>query len=91
MTLNNDDFGSLCIYALRYCIGRQTYAPEQVVGIATAGLKELSDKDLGVIISDLDYQRYMDRYGDPKLDKPLWVSFERKVREEQEARRKCQS
>lgn len=89
MNLSIDDFGSVCIYALRYCQGRQTYAPEHIVKIVTENLKEFSDKDIAVMISDCEFQRRMDRYGDPKTDKPIWVAFEKRLKEEREAR-KCQ-
>ncbi len=91
MTLSKNDFGSLCIYALRYCNGRQTYAPGAVISIVTSNLKEITDRDLGVMISDCEYQRYMDRYGDSKIDKPMWVAFESRLKKEREDRKQCQS
>ena len=90
MKINEDDFGSLCVFALRYCEGRQTYAPELVIGIVVNNLKSISDKTLAVMLSDLEYQRRMDRYGDIKLDKPLWIAFEKHLLAEREER-KCQS
>ena len=80
--ISQDDFGTLCICAIRYCHGRQTYMPSLVQGIIRPHLSEFSDKDIGVMIDDCDYQKRMHLYGDERIDKPGWIEWELKLKEE---------
>ena len=73
--LEKDDFGTLAICAIRYCHGRQTYMPDLVRSIVRPHLKELSDKDLNVMIEDCDFQERMNLYGDKRIDKPGWLRW----------------
>ena len=73
--LEKDDFGTLAICAIRYCYGRQSYMPSLVQKIIRPHLKELSDKDLNVMIKDCDYQEIMELYGDPYIDMPGWLRW----------------
>lgn len=82
MKISRENFGTLCICAIRYCHGRQTYMPSLVQGIVTPRLKELSNKDLAVVLDDCNFQRTMRLYGDVTIDKPGWLLFEQKVHEE---------
>lgn len=80
------DFGTLCICAIRYCFGRQTYMPGMVQDIVLSHLKELSDKDIQVLLNDRDFQRTLDLYGDPNIDLPGWLRFWENVKAEAERR-----
>lgn len=73
--LTNDDLGTLAICAIRYCHGRQTYMPDLVRNIIRPHLKELSDKDLNVMIEDCYFQESMRLYGDERIDKPGWLKW----------------
>ena len=73
--ISREDFATLCICALRYCQGRQTYMPDLVRGIVAPHLPDLSDKDLGVMIEDCDFQERMNLYGDRDIDKPAWIRW----------------
>ena len=73
--LQIEDFSSLAICAIRYCHGRMTYMPDLVRGIIRPHLKELSDKDLCVMIEDCDFQERMQLYGDERIDKPGWLKW----------------
>ena len=73
--ITQEDFGTLCICAIRYCHGRQTYMPDLVRGIIVPRLPDLSDKDLGVMINDCDYQERFNLYGDERIDKPGWIRW----------------
>ena len=84
--LDQDDFGTLCICAIRYCHGRQSYMPDLVRLIVRPHLKELSDKDLGVMIDDCGFQRRFNLYGDPMIDKPGWIGWEKELLKERERR-----
>lgn len=84
--ITQEDFGTLCICALRYCHGRRTYMPGLVQEIVGGHLKELSNKDITVLVQDCEFQKSMELYGDEKIDKPGWLKWERKVRAEKERR-----
>ena len=86
ITMEQEDFGTLCICAIRYCQGRQTYMPELVQGIVRQHLKEISDKDLHVMIEDCRYQNDMNLYGDERIDKPNWLKWKQDLLAEQERR-----
>lgn len=73
--LEKEDFGTLSICAIRYCHGRQTYMPDLVRGIIKPHMKELSDKDLTVMIEDCNFQERMNLYGDERIDKPGWLKW----------------
>ena len=81
-----NDFGTLCICAIRYCHGRQTYMPGLVQKIVGGHLKELSDRDLVVMINDCEYQKTFNLYGDESVDKPGWLRWKEMLLQEQERR-----
>lgn len=84
--IDEGKFGTLAICAVRYCQGRQTYMPDTIRGIVRPHLKELSDKDLAVMINDCDYQRGTNSYGDETIDKPGWLRWEQELKAEKERR-----
>ena len=88
-SLDLQDLGTLCICALRYCHGRQTYMPSMVRDIVRPLLPLLSDKDIGVMVNDCDFQRRMELYGDEHIDKPGWLKWEQELIAEQ-ARREAE-
>lgn len=85
--LSQKDFGLLAICAIRYCHGRMSYMPDLIRGIVRPNLKEISDKDLNIMLEDSDFQRRMGLYGDENIDKPGWIQWEQTIREEIERRR----
>ena len=84
--INQEDFGALCVCALRYCHGRQTYMPGLIREIVEKPLSEISDKDIVVMQKDCDFQRRFDLYGDEKIDKPGWLEWEKILETEMERR-----
>ena len=60
--------------------------PDLVRGIIRPHLKELSDKDLGVMIDDCEFQARMRLYGDERIDKPGWLKWAKELRAEKERR-----
>ena len=84
--MNQDNFGTICICAIRYCQGRQTYMPGLVRGIVEAHLKEISDKDLAIMIDDCDFQERCKLYGDERIDKPGWLKWRELLIKEKERR-----
>lgn len=78
--ISQEDFGTLCICALRYCHGRQTYMPSLVQRIVMAHFKDLSDRDLKVIADDEQFQSDMSLWGD-YCDLVDWKNFYQTLRE----------
>ena len=53
LIVDNKDFGTLAICAIRYCQGRQTYMPYLIRSIIRPRISDVSDKDLQVMINDM--------------------------------------
>lgn len=88
--ITQEDFGTLCICAIRYCHGRQTYMPDLVRGIVVPRLPEVSDNDLQVLINDCDYQERFKLYGDERIDKPGWLQWKELLLAEKQRREEAQ-
>lgn len=88
INIDQEDFGTLCICAIRYCQGRETYMPDLVRQIIKPHFSELSDKTIGVMVDDCDFQRRMSLYGDERIDLPGWLKWEQILMEEQKKREK---
>ena len=88
MTINisQEDFGTLCICAIRYCQGRQTYMPSLVQGICRQHFNDFSDKDISVMIDDCGFQERMNLYGDERIDKPDWMKWKEDLLKEKSRR-----
>lgn len=86
ISISQDDFGTLCICAIRYCQGRQTYMPSLVQGIVREHFSELSDRDINVMLDDCKFQEQMNLFGDPNVDKPDWIRWRKDLEKEQERR-----
>lgn len=84
--IERDDFGTLCICALRYCHGRQTYMPSLVQKIVRKYLGEFTDKDIAVMVDDCEFLRRNNLYCDEKIDKPNWLAWEKSVKAERDRR-----
>ena len=87
--VDTEDFGTLCICALRYCHGRETYMPGLVQDIIRPLLPHVSDKTLGVMIEDCGFQERMHLYGDEHIDKPGWIKWKQTLLNERERRIKA--
>lgn len=87
--LNQQDFGTLAICAIRYCHGRMTYMPDLVQRIVRKHIKQVSDKDLYVMIEDCKFQKTMKLYGDDQIDKPGWLKWEKNLKAEWDRRMPC--
>lgn len=69
------DFGAVCISAVRYCLGRQSYMPGLVQGFLRPLLPHFSDNDLTVMKRDIEEAEERGGYGDERIDKPGWIRF----------------
>lgn len=85
--ISQEDFGKLCICAIRYCHGRETYMPSLVQEICGNHLKDISDKDLRIMLDDCHFQDSMNLYGDERIDKPGWLRWREKLLKELERRK----
>lgn len=84
--IEQNDFATLCICAIRYCHGRETYMPDLVRGIIRPHLAKISDNNLQVMINDCDFQRQFELYGNGLIDKPGWLKWEEELKKEKERR-----
>lgn len=84
MKLDNEDFGTLVVCAIRYCRGRQTYMPSLVRGIVKGHISDISNKDLQVLINDCEYTLKWEDEIDPKG----WAEWKDMLIAEQERRKK---
>ena len=74
--ISQEDFGTLCICALRYCHGRKTYMPSLVQSIVKQHFNDLSARDIQVILNDKRFQQQMSLWGDD-CDRYDWDCFYR--------------
>ena len=79
----DEDFGTVLVCAVRYCIGRQTYMPSFVIDFIRPLLPYLDDKTLSIIKLDITCA---ESYGDEKIDKPVWMRFLSDIEQEIELR-----
>ena len=86
MNIDEENLGTLCICAIRYCQGRQTYMPDLVRSIVRPLLPKLTDKTIHVMAEDCESQKEMELYGDENIDKPGWLKWEQELQKEKERR-----
>lgn len=82
--LDQDELGIFCICAERYALGRRTYMPSIVCAIINQHRYELSDRDLYVLIQDIENP--YGGYGD-ECDKAHWMDLLIALKREQERRK----
>ena len=75
----DEDFCTILICAIRYCLGRQTYMPILVIGFIRPLLPHLDDKTLIIIENDI---KTAESYGSETIDSPRWLRFLSEVEEE---------
>ena len=76
------DFSSVCIFAMRYALGRRTYAPSTVINYILRHIDNIQPLDITVMIRDIEeYGRdYGGKYGD-NCDTQDWLHFKNKLQE----------
>ena len=80
--LQDETFGAVLNWAVRYCLGRMTYAPSMTIEFITPLLPYLSNKTIKVFDQDIEDQK---RYGlgfGMDFDEEEWMRFWGKVKEE---------
>ena len=68
----DEDFCTILVCAIRYCLGRQTYMPRLVTEFIKPLLSDLGDDTLSVMRKDI---RSAESYGNETIDKPVWMRF----------------
>lgn len=89
VSMNGDDhFDMICLCAMRYALGRQTYMPGLVQDYIRAHIKEIDKNTIEAMIQDIneaDYKREyttsngtkhtVDGLGSTIIDRPGWERF----------------
>ncbi len=83
--MNDEYFGTICLCALRYALGRQTYMPGIVQEFIRAHISEIDQSSIKVMLRDIEeadrIRTYIsnsgdsiviDGLGDTKIDRPGW-------------------
>lgn len=85
--LQDETFGAVLNWAVRYCLGRMTYAPLMTTEFITPLLPFLSDKTIQSLDKDVsDHRRRYGGFG-AAIDDEVWVNFLTKVKRERERRK----
>lgn len=66
------DFGTICICAVRYALGRETYMPSLVQQFVIRNLNLIDGYSLAVMVRDV---KEAPSYGNETIDKPGWMNF----------------
>lgn len=83
----DEDFGTICVCAVRYCFGRQTYMPSLVQDFVRRNFKYLNDNELQVMVDDINFAERINQLGDERIDKPDWLKFRERINSELEKRK----
>ena len=86
LTITDNEFQQLIIYAERYAIGRMTYVPSEVNQIIRKYLPRISSNALGVLIQDIEFEADRDMLG-MDFDKKMWLALLDTLRNEREERK----
>ena len=78
----DDNLGEMLNYAVRYSLGRRSYAPHDVIAYCRPLLPNLSDKTLHVMQNDIAAAARDEMLGDVTIDAPAWKLFLEEVRNE---------
>ena len=94
--MNDEYFGTICLCALRYALGRQTYMPGIVQDFIRSHISEIDQNAIKVMIRDIDeadrIRTYtsqsgdaimIDGLGDTKIDRPGWERLREFLREKE--------
>ena len=81
----NEDFRGILICAVRYAVGRETYMPGLVTDYITENCSgKLTDRDITVMLRDIDEQRHSHGGLGMECDVRTWERFEAWLKAESE-------
>ena len=88
MNKNRSDYGIICLCAMRYALGRQTYMPGLVQDYIRANIADIESRDITAMIWDIneadritEHKRpdgsilKIDGLGSTTIDRPGWERF----------------
>lgn len=79
--------GTICVCALRYCMGRQTYMSTLVQDFCRRHIAQFDDNTIRTMIDDIDFaERTGQSMGDDEIDRPDWYRFRKFLESETERR-----
>ena len=85
--LQDETFGAVLNWAVRYCLGRMTYAPSMTIEFITPLLPYLSGRALRCFDQDIaDHARYGNSFG-MDCDERDWMKFWEAVKAERGRRK----
>lgn len=88
VNITKSNLGFILLCAIRYCLGRHTYAPVVVQGIVLDNISLINNGDLSIMIEDIEEARDRDNLGDKNINKSNWLAFLEALKSEQEGRKK---
>ena len=71
----DDRLGEMLNWAVRYCLGRRTYAPHDTMEYCKPLIPHLSNRTLWCMQSDIKEAIEHEALGDPIVDAPAWKDF----------------
>lgn len=77
-----DDLGAVFNFAVRYCMGRYTYAPGLTISVITPMLPYLNHRTLLVMARDIREADEHGKLGDEVVDRPPWIKFVEHIEQE---------
>ena len=80
LQLRYDQQREMLIYAFRYALGRQSYAPHTMMDIILKNKNILSEQDIELIIREIDEAVEDNMAGDPKIDAKRWQATAEELR-----------
>ena len=86
INVDDQDLGTICVCALRYAMGRETYMPSLVRDFVRPLLKDLPFKTIAVMFSDCENQARYENYGNETIDKPGWLAWSQEINAEMKRR-----
>ena len=84
--LQDDNFGAVLNWAVRYCLGRMTYAPSMTIEFITPLLPYLNNKTLWCFDEDIAERKRDGRSFGMDFDEERWMWFWEKVKAERARR-----
>lgn len=85
--LDDDNFGAVLNWAVRYCLGRMTYAPKMTIEFITPLLPYLSEKTLWCFERDIAEKKERVQNFGMDFDEAAWMRFWEEVKAERERRK----
>ena len=82
----SDDEGMILNFAVRYAIGRRTYAPSAVIQYVMPRLPLLNDRTLIVMYDDMNNKVMHGDLGDVLIDGPICKQFFESIKSELDKR-----